>query len=440
MQNFNCAWPMRLQLLINQFFDMDLVKVYNLGVGGTNSGVATNMVKYWMYPTELAKVGPDVVVNSYSTNDSLPPWDLKDDPNADLATAVLDQARNGLQQFIRAALTSNRCRVPPLVVHVDDYLGPQQVFLLGEMSYNTAMRQLAKWYDTFAISYGEVVRDISWLEGDFTFFNKNDVHFSNWAHQTIAWSIGFASLELLSTFCDDGFARAVYNFNSTGGDHNKIPKYYLYLPPPLTRELLRKDVEDKYAEALKSAQESYVAMACFNKTTGGDGNELEDRSPCIVSWIATPGGYGVPQISHFMDRHSKNSGVPIQGWKTENQLAEGWGNKIGWVATQSDATFTLQFDRIEKDVNSVTVFYLRSYGEKWDESNARFTVSTIDGNNHDKVMSTYDIAGFSEDRHSLTLSQELKLSGTIGKGKSLRIKVDLIGGSTFKIMGLMICT
>ncbi len=440
MQNYNCAWPMRLQLLINQFFEMELVKVYNLGIGGTGSGVATNIVKYWMYPSELAKVGPDVVVNSYSTNDSLPPWDLKDDPDADLVTAVLDQARDGLQQFVRAALTSNRCGVPPLVVHVDDYLGPQQDSLLGDMSYNTAMLQLAKWYDTFAISYGDLVRDIAWLEGDSTFANKQDVHFSNWAHQTIAWSVGFASLELLSNFCDDEFERSVYNLSSTDGHSDTIPNNNLYLPPPLTRELLRKDIETKHSEALKSAQESYKSMGCSSKSTGDDNNEHEDKNPCIVSWIATPGGYGPPQISRFMDGYSKNSGVPIRGWKTENQLAEGWGNKIGWVATQSNATFTLQFDLIEKDVNSVTVFYLRSYGEKWADSNARFTVSKIDGNNNDEVLSTCEIAGVSEDQHSLTLSQELQLSHTVQKGNSLRMKVDLIGGNTFKIMGLMICT
>ncbi|KAL7466029.1 hypothetical protein ACHAXS_006361 [Conticribra weissflogii] len=353
MQNYNCAWPMRLQLLINQFFEMELVKVYNLGIGGTGSGVATNIVKYWMYPSELAKVGPDVVVNSYSTNDSLPPWDLKDDPDADLVTAVLDQARDGLQQFVRAALTSNRCGVPPLVVHVDDYLGPQQDSLLGDMSYNTAMLQLAKWYDTFAISYGDLVRDIAWLEGDSTFANKQDVHFSNWAHQTIAWSVGFASLELLSNFCDDEFERSVYNLSSTDGHSDTIPNNNLYLPPPLTRELLRKDIETKHSEALKSAEESYKSM-----------------------------GY----------------------------------------------------------VNSVTVFYLRSYGEKWADSNARFTVSKIDGNNNDEVLSTCEIAGVSEDQHSLTLSQELQLSHTVHKGNSLRMKVDLIGGNTFKIMGLMICT
>jgi hypothetical protein len=134
-----CAWPKRLELLINQFFNKELVKVYNLGIGGTNTAVATNMIKYWIYPKELKTDGPDVIINSYSTNDSLPSYKLKDDPNADLVNIVMDQVRARLQSFIRTALQSNRCDISPLVVHVDDYLGPQQESLLGEMSYNTAM-------------------------------------------------------------------------------------------------------------------------------------------------------------------------------------------------------------------------------------------------------------------------------------------------------------
>ncbi|MGK3759989.1 MAG: hypothetical protein ACI8RD_012306, partial [Bacillariaceae sp.] len=70
MNDFACAWPKRLELLINQFAKMDVVQIYNLGVGGTGSSAGTKRIKYWMYPAELAKVGPDVIINSYSTNDS----------------------------------------------------------------------------------------------------------------------------------------------------------------------------------------------------------------------------------------------------------------------------------------------------------------------------------------------------------------------------------
>lgn len=66
-----CAWPQRFALLINQFFKREIVKVYNLGVGGTGSSTGTYRVKYWMYDErELKKTGPDVIINSYSTNDS----------------------------------------------------------------------------------------------------------------------------------------------------------------------------------------------------------------------------------------------------------------------------------------------------------------------------------------------------------------------------------
>ena len=72
MSYLNCAWPKRFELLLNQFAKMDIIKIYNLGIGGTGSATATNRVKYWMYGSDkdLMKVGPDVIINSYSTNDS----------------------------------------------------------------------------------------------------------------------------------------------------------------------------------------------------------------------------------------------------------------------------------------------------------------------------------------------------------------------------------
>ena len=199
-----CAWPQRLELLINQFAKKDIVKVHNLAIGGTNTGSAIKSVKYWFYPEEIAKVGPDVIINSYSTNDSLPRDGLG--PDQDKVTVVLEDTRNINGAFIREALQSKPCRKTPLVVHVDDYLGPQQQQVLGDMSYISAITQLAKWYDTMAISYAEVVRDIFYMDTkDPTFGNVKDVHFGHWAHQTIAWSVGFGFMELASAFCDDEY-------------------------------------------------------------------------------------------------------------------------------------------------------------------------------------------------------------------------------------------
>jgi len=84
VQNKNCAWPKRLELLCNQFFSTvlnskqnrkesySIVKVYNMAIGGTSTeSTATKLIEYWMYPKELKESGPDVIINSYSTNGKL---------------------------------------------------------------------------------------------------------------------------------------------------------------------------------------------------------------------------------------------------------------------------------------------------------------------------------------------------------------------------------
>ena len=68
MQYKECAWPRRFELLINQFVGSEVIKVYNLAIAGTNTGTASSRVEYWMYPDELKEEGPDVIINSYSTN------------------------------------------------------------------------------------------------------------------------------------------------------------------------------------------------------------------------------------------------------------------------------------------------------------------------------------------------------------------------------------
>jgi lysophospholipase L1-like esterase len=463
MSNLKCAWPQRLELLLNQFAKMDIVKIYNLGVGGTSSIVGTNMVKYWMYPDDLSKVGPDVIINSYSTNDSLPPWDIA--PEADYVTIVMDQVRRSLQAFVRAALQSKQCTVQPLVVHVDDYLGPQQPWLLGELSYSTAMTQLARWYDTVGISYGEVVRDIVYQDkSDGTFFNENDVHYGHWAHQTIAWSVGFASLELLSNYCDDEhYARMAHNNAMTNGTATPVAdadadgpdslkdtmkKKKLFLPPPLTREMVLQNATKEFTAALDVAHQSFVDMNC---TSTANNTDEKDLNPCIVSWISSPGGYGKDGINWFMTRMY---GVSRKGWATENNIAEGWGNKVGWVATEANATFSLKFDKIAKNVKSVTIYFIRSYGEKWKDSRAKFTISRvkkiasatdggdINGDGEVAIVSEEEISGVHANAnytYSLTLSQTIVLSEPILKGDTINIKVDLVSGSHFKIMGMMIC-
>jgi len=445
MQHIDCAWPKRFELLVNQFFGQDIIKVYNLAVGGTSSSTGTNRIKYWMYgDADLIKSGPDVIVNSYSTNDSLPPWDKKW-PEDDLVSINREKIREVLQNFVRESLQSKSCGVPPLVVHVDDYLGPQQPAMLGELGYVSEMTEIAKYYDTVGISYGEVVRDIVYQnQTDTTFAGINDVHYGSTAHQTVALSVGFASLELLINYCDDEYnAKDVMVEQENEKENFPITKEEmrrdkLFLPPPLTREFLLANATAEYDAALDKSHRTYINSDC-----GVSGKGNKDMNPCIVTWISTPGNFDWNQINRFMKRYN----TKIDGWQAERMKAEGWSNKDGWIANKANATFGLRFPNVEKDVKTVSIYFLRSYGEKWAGSNARFTISRLlsnddDANANATVVVEHEIAGVhaSEDyKYSLTLSETMSLSETVAKGETLDIQVDLVAGSHFKIMGMMLC-
>jgi len=458
VQNKNCAWPKRLELLCNQFFSTvlnskqnrkesySIVKVYNMAIGGTSTeSTATKLIEYWMYPKELKESGPDVIINSYSTNDSLPEYDA-----VDAVINVMERVQKSAQTFLRAALTSKPCRTaPPLVLYVDDYLGPQQPSILGEMSYNTAITQLSKWYDTMAVSYADVVRDIVYKDtGGRLFFTEWDVHYGHWAHQTIAWTVGFAAIELTSRFCDDEyqkrFDRKSQNENDVGGvdianlvtpkgqeQHQTSQLVHPFvLPPPLTRDLLLKNATAEF----EAAKEQYRLNDA--KCNTSDEQLSIDHSPCAITVMSSPGLDTGGSLNKMMSKYTTNN----KNWAIENDIKNGgWKNKIGWVANNPNATFTLAFTDLSKDIKAMTIFYLKSYGEKWKNSRARFTISTTTNDNRENILSKEDVWGVHNITASTTESIKFLLSDTVASGGTMKVKVDLISGNTFKILGMMIC-
>lgn len=427
--NLSCAWPRRFELLVNQILGQDVVRVYNLGVGGTNSDTGTRMLKYWMYPEDLKESGPDVIINSYSTNDSVPPWNVTKD--LDLIDVILDQSRDRLQNFVREALQSRPCGTPPFIVHVDDWLGPIQVALLGELSYNTAMVQIAKWYDTFAVSYADVVRDLVYANtSDTTFFKEWDAHYGHLAHQTIAWSLAFASMELVTNFCGDELQSSVMTQNSSKNKTTHVPKNPLFLqsnghlpflPPPLSRQLLLKNVTNEWMNSIEEHAEKNARVHCSSN----------HYNPCLSAWIAAPENFGTYEINNFMATYA----TQMTGWEVEKDNQDGWSQKVGLVAKQKNASFTITFEDTDKPVKVITIFYLKSYGSKWKDSQAHITVS-----NSSSSLLHSDLSGEHDLKFSLTYSERLELQDVVPVGNTVKLKVQLKNGSTFKIMGLMLCS
>eukprot|EP00554_Chaetoceros_debilis_P014818 CAMPEP_0194118656 /NCGR_PEP_ID=MMETSP0150-20130528/36484_1 /TAXON_ID=122233 /ORGANISM="Chaetoceros debilis, Strain MM31A-1" /LENGTH=776 /DNA_ID=CAMNT_0038810117 /DNA_START=45 /DNA_END=2372 /DNA_ORIENTATION=- len=466
-----CSWVHRFELLMNQFAnkmmknDGDcngdagsengdfnttcIVKVYNVGIGGTDSVVGSSMVKYWMYPDGLKEIGPDVIIHNYSTNDSLPPHDMEED--ADTYTVVSNRIRATIQEFIRNALRSKPCsKHLPLIVTVDDYLGPQSKDLLGELSFSTVMTQLAKWYDFAAISYGDTVRDVVYENiNDRTFFNQNDVHYGISAHQTIAWSVGFAALELVSNYCDDEYRQrkerltksllqdGIGTSDDKQGLEEEIPRHQFFLPPLLSSGLtlgnITSDFNKAHDEAVDVAAEGQIICGDMetidNNTT--DSVKEKDHNPCPIAWISVPGIFGGLQINRFMEDQKSFK----KGWRVEDNLADGWRNKVGWVAEAPDSTFSLSFRNLTKSIKTVSILYLRSYGEKWEGSRVNVTLATGGTGkkrfemekDKDKIFLTSgDISGNHNQTTSLTLLEEFVLPKAVPEGDLLNIKFDMI--------------
>ena len=102
--------------------------------------------------------------------------------------------------------------------------------------------------------------------------------------------------------------------------------------------------------------------------------------------------------------------------------------------------FQLQFQNLAKDVGTVTIFFLRSYGEKWKDSLAKFRIWRGGGTGEtNRTLAEVDISGFHNASVSLTLHETIDLSEVVAKGETLNLQVDLLSGNAFKIMGMTMC-
>ena len=80
---------------------------------------------------------------------------------------------------------------------------------------------------------------------------------------------------------------------------------------------------------------------------------------------------------------------------------------------------------------------MTSYGEKWKDSEARFTVRNSKDDSYTLLKA--NIKGYHNVTASVTRPRKLVFSETVFKGDTLVLKVDLVSGNTFKIQGMALC-
>jgi hypothetical protein len=443
----DCAWPSRLQQLADSFLGKEVVWIHNLAAGGTGSAQAQPVLNYWLYPrnSPLRDRGPDVVVNSYSVNDNFHDWKHS---NATVDFDHFNSNLNKTQNFLQTALRSRPCDDPPLVLFVDEYFGNTHELLLGEYIRHDAVQSLSNQAKFGYISSSFAVQPFVYADTHETLFSPSwyqtkwdkqkhtaetkrvrDGHFGMPGHMHVTWVLAYSVLKATIDFCEDR------QFRDEGLRSSFLSKRTESLvqsdfSPDLTHGVSWTSVSSQW-HASDTARIHAEEDFCQSATSR--------EKPCQFAFITTPAGTvhtGKQLLKYLMPFETSNT-----GWSPHNDIKSGgWQNKLGLVAKRPGASFSLKLKNIENSARFLTLDSLKSYGEKWANSEAQFNI-TIWSNYTIEHETSFRVKGYHKQNTSISYPYHFDLGEHSAKpGQTVTIDITLVGGTIFKIIALMLCS
>jgi lysophospholipase L1-like esterase len=462
MPNRLCTWSSRLQQFMNHLFgNNDVVTVDKIAIGGTNSDTGQTILNYQLMP----HTNYDVLINAYSTNDMHYTTIQEAESNQQtLEERVFDI----VQEYVRTALQSRPIQQqeknstcmsrPPLLLHMDDYLGNEQRQILETTAISKAANLLSSYYGFASMSYADMIRDLvygntrerwlspnGWYENESTTMMR-EIHPSMAMHMASTWVTVFNLLNLALNYCSmhhgtnhhGGGAPILYQ-DSVGGMPNithatNIPKgkppYPPHgLPPPLTKDLSLEDVSELWRQSSKSA-----STTTFEDLPTCTEEQMESQSTkrCLFAWVAdlSQQQNNETWIKEIFDART----VENTGWKLQNDH-----NKRGYVPSSVNARLVLRFETVTQPIQVVTLFYMRSYGDDWDYSRMQLSLfQRADQMKEWETISQNELLGGHEKNTSETYTFDLPLSVPVGS--DLQISLEFKNGTKFKVQGLAVCS
>jgi hypothetical protein len=386
-----CSYPYRLQLLLDHFLGKGVVIVNNLSTGGTHTGMATAIIDYMLYPdpkSQLYKSGPDIVINAYSVNDNLPGWDR--DKNITGDWLHQNNFISKAQAFLKSVRSSSPCKDPPLVVFFDDYFGNQVDVIVGEYQIHEVMEQLSFFESVAYVSFPDAMRRFVFANTDETVVSPDqwrervEVHFGMPGHVASAWALAYSILRATLEYCED--ARWDY---PTDTSLIRVPQLVQReeTPPVLYTKL--STYASNLTELLNNIEEKKASFCQSNSAF---------ERPCAFAFIAGPMGtvQNGRQIDGYLNRFTV-----ARGWRGQNDMSTGWSNKAGLQPAKGlGSTHVLRVDVKETDIKVFRIHWMKSYGEKWDGSKARFTVRILhNGTTHYETQ--WELEGYHDQKTSI---------------------------------------
>lgn len=464
LRNQRCAWPTRLEQFINNMVQLYLdpnnlkpdddsahsfVKVHTLAAGGTNTGTGQAILEFDILPEEAQK--PDILINAYSTNDMhVLTFNEAASSNQTIRERVFDMN----QDFIR---TAKSCGVAsPLVIILDDYLGNEQRELLKTQELAQSVHVLANYYGIGFVSYADAVRDLVYSDTHETMFSpagwyvppksrmQREIHPGQGMHIATAWIMAYNIFVALTNHCNkqliarkmlqidmsesklpDGWGEKKLN-GKTLEQHfldarpKKSQVSITGLPPKLKKDLLL----DEISRSWQKSNQKAASYSC-------------DQKVCTFSWVS-----GIPWMEENAIRDLFDPILSTKDWDVVDD-SNGRG-KFGWMPIASPSTnnpaFILEFtQKFKADaLSSLTVFYMKSYGEKWDFSEVSVSIEKQMNQKWHEVVSPIQLFGHHNKTTSEMYSETIRFEPTASR--RLRVSIILIGGLTFKVMGIAACS
>jgi hypothetical protein len=413
-------------------------------MGGTNTATGNVIFQYDLIPKEVQN--PDIVINAYATNDMHILTVLE---AASSNTTLRDRVFEMTQDFVRHVLHScdEENRPPPLLLHVDDYLGNEQRKIWETTELAQGVQVLASYYGFTSFSYSDVVRDIvygdtyeSWLSANWWETGKfeREIHPGMGMHIASTWVTLYNMLNLVSTYCSMPSYNHPYNITEYEAGVLGLPPlrkdvaqakgkpkpHPRGLPPVLTKDLLLEDVTSLW----RRSEADY-----FKCRAEGD-DEGKHATKCPFSWVS---GLSLQQNNEtWINEYFRGRASTWMNWYLSKD-----GGKIGFIPAPSDPRELVLDFSFSQTIRSVTMFYMKSYGAKWEKSELRLSVRQA-GKEEELLLLLADMSlfGFHAKNTSEMYTEEIKLSKPVSANERFHVKATLVGGSTFKVMGLAVCS
>ena len=167
---------------------------------------------------------------------------------------------------------------------------------------------------------------------------------------------------------------------------------------------------------------------------------VEAEKPCTFSWFAGPMGTVTKpsQIQQYISPYI----IENSGWQVSTDMSTGFSRKSGLVATETGAKVVFHLKDIAKDIRYINLITLKSNAEEWYDGKAKFALLVNDKTSgNDWVETSFEITGGHQSPTHITYHFEVDLKENGAKvGSDVMLKVESVGASSFKILGMMLCS